>query len=488
MTDISDLSANDKFFLWHTWFVDVFTNGGFDIIIGNPPYLTEGKAPKKIFEEVKDDPYYLGKMNIWYMFACQGIDMLKPGGNLCFIATNNWVTSTGAKKLRNKIITDTRILQLCDFHDYKIFDTADIQTMIMQFQKDSISDDYSFDLRNLLGTTLSDVTKLLEKKVTSTSEYLSPQITRRDMLNRYLTFSANDILLSKIRRHSDIITLNDSEVTQGIVPNPDMVNKRNIKRISREDISKFNIKTGNPVFIIPKDFFSTLSEHERTFIKPIYEPTDLYKYSLGSSSYDIIYLTKHNAPDPTLIPTFVNHLDKFRPIMDERRETANGRIAYYQLHWPREQSIFENGAKLLVPRKCATPCFTYTEDVAYVMMAINVIKTQRVNIKFLGALLNSKLIEFWLRNRGKMQGLNFQLDKEPLQQIPIVVAPINIQQYLASRLDSLMGNNPLGIDSLSIIQEIDHIVYHLYDLTYDEVLIIDPETPITHEEYASFQL
>lgn len=105
LKDIKDVSANEKFFLWHTWFADVFEKGGFDIVIGNPPYLKEGRANKAIFEAVKDSPYYIGKMDIWYMFACLGLDMLKPDGNLCFIATNNWVTSSGAKKLRQKIIT-----------------------------------------------------------------------------------------------------------------------------------------------------------------------------------------------------------------------------------------------------------------------------------------------------------------------------------------------------------------------------------------------
>ena len=86
------------------------------------------------------------------MFACQGIDMLKSGGNLCFIATNNWITNAGAQKLRNKITSDATILQLCDFRSYMIFESASIQTMIMQFKKDNSKEEYIFDLRNFLGT------------------------------------------------------------------------------------------------------------------------------------------------------------------------------------------------------------------------------------------------------------------------------------------------------------------------------------------------
>lgn len=176
--------------------------------------------------------------------------------------------------------------------------------------------------------------------------------------------------------------------------------------------------------------------------------------------------------------------------MEERRETANGRLAYYQLHWPREQSIFENGEKLLVPRKCATPCFTYTEVEAYVMMAINVIKTTRVNMKYLSGLLNSKLIAFWLRNRGKMQGLNYQLDKEPLQQIPIAVPRTEVQVRLGHIVEEIIARKSIGENAYTqdLENQIDNIVYHLYDLTYDEVLIVDSNTPITREQYESFNL
>lgn len=490
MSDVKDISANDKFFLWHTWFADVFANGGFDIVIGNPPYLKEGRASKSIFAAIKHLPYYQGKMDIWYMFACLGLDMLKPNGNLCFIATNNWVTSSGAKKLRQKINTDAQIVQLCDFRNYMIFKTASIQTMIMQFTKNKTAQSYQFDLRNLLGSELEDVVKLLNKEQTPTTQYLKPTYNRLEMRNKYITFSNDDYLLDKMRTKDNAIFLNDSEITQGIVPNPDVVNSRNIKKFSVEELSKDEIKVGDPVFIIPKDYFTSLSEHEKSFIKPIYEPTNLGKYSLGCSPHDIIYLTRNNSSDPTLIPSFINHLNKYRPIMEERRETVNGRITYYQLHWPREQCIFESGTKLLVPRKCATPSFTYTEEEAYVMMAINVIKSNRVNLKYLSGLLNSKLIAFWLRNRGKMQGLNYQLDKEPLQQIPIAVPEVKVQANIGRIVEEIIdlksADENASIRNLET--QIDCIVYHLYGFTYDEVLIIDPQTPITRIEYEQFNL
>lgn len=59
-------------------------------------------------------------------------------------------------------------------------------------------------------------------------------------------------------------------------------------------------------------------------------------------------------------------------------------------------------------------------------------------MKYLTGLLNSKLIEFWLKNKGKMQGANYQLDKEPLQQIPIAVPAVNIQKLIATLVDYII--------------------------------------------------
>lgn len=118
--------------------------------------------------------------------------------------------------------------------------------------------------------------------------------------------------------------------------------------------------------------------------------------------------------------------------MDERRENQLGRLEYFQLHWPREERFFEQGAKILSARKCNEPTFTYTENDAYVMMSFNVIKTERVNQLFLTGLFNSRLVKFWLKHRGKMQGQNYQVDKEPLLAIPLCVPSWEEQERIAA--------------------------------------------------------
>lgn len=479
MKDVDDLSANDKFFLWHTWFADVFANGGFDIIIGNPPYLKEGRANKAIFEAVKESSYYQGNMDIWYMFACRGIDMLKPDGNLCFIATNNWVTSSGAKKLRQKINTDAQIIQLCDFKDYMIFKTASIQTMIMQFKKNKAAQSYQFDLRNLLGTELEDVVQLLNKEHSPTTQYLEPTYNRLEMRNKFITFSDSEDLFKKIRQRSDAIFLENKEIAQGIVFPQDFLNKKGQQILGHHNV-------GDGIFGLTNEELLNLNlpENEMALIKPYYTTDQVNRYftAEGSNTQWLIYTdsTYKNESSMDDFPILKAHLDQFRLIFTSDNKP-------YGLHRARDCRFF-SGSKIICQRKCAEqPIFSYSEGECYLTQTFNIIKTGRVNLKYLTGLLNSKLIAFWLRNRGKMQGLNYQLDKEPLQQIPIAVPNVEVQTQIGRIVEEIIGrksaNENASIQDLE--NQIDNIVYHLYNLTYDDVLIVDPQTPISHEEYKS---
>ena len=475
-----DSSANDQFFMWHTWFADVFENGGFDIVIGNPPYLKEGRANKTIFEAVKDSPYYQGKMDIWYMFACRGIDMLKPDGNLCFIATNNWVTSSGAKKLRQKINTDAQIIQLCDFKDYMIFKTASIQTMIMQFKKNKAAQSYQFDLRNLLGTELEDVVQLLHKEHSPTTQYLEPTYNRLEMRNKFITFSDSEDLFKKIRQRSDTIFLENKEIAQGIVFPQDFLNKKGQQILGHH-------KVGDGIFGLTNQELSNLNlpENEMVLIKPYYTTEQVKRYFTltGANTQWLIYTDSTYKDESSMdsFPVLKAHLDQFRPIFTSDNKP-------YGLHRARDPRFF-SGSKIICQRKCAElPIFSYSDGECYLTQTFNIIKTNRVNLRYLTGLLNSRLIAFWLRHRGKMQGLNYQLDKEPLQQIPIAVPEIEVQTRIGHLVDEIIERKSTNANASiqDMENQIDIIVYHLYDLTYDEVLIVDSQTQITREQYESF--
>jgi len=197
-------------------------------------------------------------------------------------------------------------------------------------------------------------------------------------------------------------------------------------------------------------------------------------------SKEIIYLTKR--VDKKQIPVFLTHLEKYREIMDNRRENLNGRLDFFHLHWPRDKYFFELGPKILSPRKCSTPTFAYTEKESYVMMSINVIKTERLNNKYLVALLNSKLIAFWLKYKGKMQGNNYQIDKEPLINLPLLQPTEPDQRRFIEIVDKILVISKSGAylenpgkqaQVKEYENQIDQMVYKLYGLTDSEIEIVD---------------
>lgn len=464
---------------------------GFDIIIANPPYIKEGRMSKTFFEPYKDSPYYKGKMDIWYLFACNGLDLLNPNGVLCFIATNNWTTSFGASKLRDKVIKETRICNIVDFGAVMMFESASIQTMIMMFQKDKNTDDYTFDYRKLTAykATEKEAIAILAPsyKTYDQAECYTPTIRRANFYGKNITFSQSDDILDKIYNVKNNIFLFEEELTNGIHPHYDFINKK----LSE----KYGFPIGDGIFGLSKSEIDglDLSEDEVKLIKPYYNSSDnVARYTVGATDINIIYTpsTFKNPHSMDSYPHLKAHLDIFKDVISSDNKP-------YGLHRARVESFFI-GEKIVALRKCAgKPVFAYANGLNYMSATFYVIKTNRVNMKYLTGLLNSKLIEFWLKNKGKMQGANYQLDKEPLQQIPIAVPAVNIQKLIATLVDyiilicstkdslsELVSNETIASFFEKII---DGCVYELYfeeHMKEQEINIIDSALelikPITH--------
>ncbi|WP_050575919.1 type IIG restriction enzyme/methyltransferase, partial [Helicobacter pylori] len=165
-------------FEWRFEFPEVLDDEGnflgFDSIIGNPPYIKEG-GNKELFASTKRLRTYQGKMDIWYHFVGIGLEILKQNGVLSFIATNNWTTNAGAEKLRNILLRETQFILLIDFGDYRVFESADIQTMIMCFKKIISPNQYFFDYRKIIAKKPSDTNRitLLQRKEFEGNLYLN---------------------------------------------------------------------------------------------------------------------------------------------------------------------------------------------------------------------------------------------------------------------------------------------------------------------------
>ena len=137
-----DLSANSQFFLWHTWFHDVFSRpsngGGFDIAIGNPPYIS---APTQIAspelneqrQRIVASKKYKSlneKWDLYVPFMELGMQLLCPNGVFSMIVPYPLTNQKYGKKLRKMIVEEYRLLEIADLNGTKIFENATVSNCI----------------------------------------------------------------------------------------------------------------------------------------------------------------------------------------------------------------------------------------------------------------------------------------------------------------------------------------------------------------------
>ena len=134
-----DLSGNNQFMLWHTWFYDVFSQGGFDIVIGNPPYvnIANFKDDKVRVLYQKQYKTVRNKSDLYSIFTEQAHYILRERGLCSFIFSNSWLGTDSFYLFRKFLVNRTRVIQLVDLPD-KVFDNATVKTCIILFSKESV--------------------------------------------------------------------------------------------------------------------------------------------------------------------------------------------------------------------------------------------------------------------------------------------------------------------------------------------------------------
>ncbi len=436
-------------------FPEVFKQGGFDVIIGNPPYIKEF-VNKGAFEGLHDNPYYQGKMDLWTMFACISIDLLKDNGVMGFIAPNNWVTNAGASIMRNKILTDGELKTFIDFGDYKVFQAAGIQTMIYVFEKQKPSKKYEIDYLRINDKNVSEEKLILD----IFSEKIKIEIEPEKLIDKNITFSNQESssIFDKIESKKNF-ELTEKEVAQGIVADPDKA------------------------FIFSEDEEFSSAEQKR--LKKYF--TSVARYCSGEQRGLIAYLDKSKDYNIEELPKIKNQLLEYKEELDNRREVKNGRLNWFNLHWPRDEVFFISGTKIVGGIRTKEPSFFYTEEPYYGSRALNFIKTDRINLKYLTGILNSNLSSFWLKNKGKQLGDLLQIDKGPLLEVPICIGDKEQQKEIIVLVDKMISLNKELHETLENSNEwenikseiektdkkIDQKVYELYKLNIKEVEIIE---------------
>ena len=494
---IDDPMISDKAFNWNKEFPEIMNGGGFDVIVGNPPYIKEDKN-KSAFNGLHTNYCYQGKMDLWYMFGALALDIIKEDyGLIGYIAPNNWITNDGASKFRNIIINKGKIIEFIDFGNFKVFESAGIQTMIYIMQRTDKNKQYTLNYSKVIDSKIKqDQAKLFLTKVSDVQfEYFKTTITKNNYINETLNFIDSELnqIIDKIKLKQNFSLL-PIEVFSGIDVLQDFVNKKHKTKLGDVEIGDGIFNLSNKEY---NDLNLTLKEKE--IIKPFYTTSEFKRYFGNSiNKYWIIYTTS-KFKNPKYIegyPNIKNHLDNFNKIITSVNKP-------YGLHRSRKEENFK-GKKIFSLRKCTNrPCFTYTDFDSYVNRTFLIIKTNRIKLKFLTGLFNSTLFAFWLKLKGKIQGNNYQIDKTPLLKLPIIEPEPEIQQNLSNIVSQIITYKQKQIDYKNLFENaikennfdreitlkkelnqislninnfeniIDEMVYDLYGLDQDEIKMIE---------------
>lgn len=487
----TDLSSWNPFENKSSDFFDpewMFGVEGFDLVIGNPPYVGE-KGNKDTFEPLKQSElgkrFYQGKMDLFYFFFHFGLDILKNGGVLSFITTNYYITATGGTKLRNDFKQRSNVLKLINFGELKIFESALGQhNLITLLQKKEIplveewtpkTDGVNPQAHTIitqnkgyLGNEILE--NIIAGKDPNTNYYQISQANLFDE-NGYikLTNGGIDEVLDKMLIGSDRLD-QICHINTGFNSGADWVTNSNLEQIPNSTI----YSKGQGIFALTKDEFQNIfPETNLTF--RFYKNSDIEKYSpLKWQNIYIIYTNKNT--DIENYPNIHKHLLKFRPFLEIKREFQTGQLPWFSMHWPREKEVFTDKDKIVLPYRSNTNTFTYSNGDCFASKDILYIRKidKTLSIKFLLGVLNSKLIYKWLYYRGKRKGEMLELYQKPLSEIPIPTLDTPEKREIAFEIEYFveqileLKNEDSNADISDQESKINTLVFDLYELDQND--------------------
>ena len=294
----------------------------------------------------------------------------------------------------------------------------------------------------------------------------SYDIPQQDLFqNGRMSLSRPDGILSQLKSTATLGDLFD--VRQGMAENPPCISRQHL----REFQDRFRI--GEGVFVLtPEEAESlNLSERERLLLRPYYKSHSVGRYHFPNEpKYSVLYLTKKSAPSLNGLPHIRRHLHRFRPLLERRRETKNGLLPWWCLHWPREERIFTE-PRILCTQMGKRPQFVQIDRPAFVGFSINLIlqaSAESFSLNTLTALLNSELAKRWFSRYAKRRGVNLEINGNHLRGFPLP----NRNDQLEREIDALVigrqqmestTTEPIGAEQTHAIDQIlDQRVCRMY--------------------------
>ncbi|PKT75087.1 type IIG restriction enzyme/methyltransferase [Helicobacter winghamensis] len=478
-------------FEWRFAFPEVLdSNGdflGFDLVIGNPPYIRQEEIKHLKPQLQKAFRIYKGTSDIYTYFYEQGHKILKHNGILSFITSNKYCRAGYGEPLREFLLEATALLYYIELNGIKVFDSASVDTSILSFIKTTPDSTHTFDFAH---------PKDYDTKANAPlQEYITPQSLLQSSLTQesfIFQDSTNAALKAKIEA----------------IGTP----------LKEWDISiNYGIKTGyNEAFIIDSTkrdeiLRNCVSENERQrtseLIKPILRGRDIKRYSYEWAGLWIIGTfpaLKLNIDD---YPALRNYLESYRPRIDQsgekgcRKKTSNkwfetqDNIAYYQ--------EFEK-EKIVWNRISSELCFSYDNSSHTILDSMFMITSNcQITTKYLLATLNSSISKNWIKNNSAtlgdgIYGAKIYIEKLPVPQITESNKPLcdeiikcvdRILEIKACHTEALAevsknteskkdfspfskaqnDKTDSTLDTSKLESKLDSLVYTLYNLTNDEI-------------------
>lgn len=476
----------------------VLDEGGFDLILGNPPYIGE-KSNRSVFNEIKETElyqrFYVAKMDYWYFFLHRSQSLLKPEGVLAYLVSSYFVTADGAVGLRRELQKMT-IHTLVDFTDNSLFKAAKGHHSMAVFLSPQTSekDVEIIGVSKSKGMKTQDFYEALygaDETHASVIRNIKPQKLLY-LENGYMSLMAEqeDGVYKRLVNRCQWTLGELCQINQGIVSGLDS---------SRLD--------GKGVFVFD-EVTDAVNEIEgyMEVAKPFYKNSDIDAYwTTSDTTKKMLYIDGLEADFEDRYPQIIDYLLPHRPVLEQRRECQNGRRPWYALQWPRKRSVFE-GPKLVVPHRASRNRFAFTDrpfygsaDIYYISVQKSVLnhvmKTDRTDqcgetldesqlLAYLMAVLNSRVYNFLLIKSGKKKGDVLELYATPLKKLPV---------YLPASAEIVkiadMGKNALELRRKNdwsrfekVVDDIESAICELYRITPEDRIIVENVVKIWRKE------
>lgn len=464
--EIKESAVYRNAFEWRFEFPEVLDEKGsfigFDVVIGNPPYIRQEELTEYKLWFKKNMKLYSGLSDIYIFFIEKGFTILKKYGLFNYIMPNKFLIAGYGESARNFLLTH-QIINVIDFGDIQVFNEATTYPLILIAVKDGTVSNFDSVKVNALDLS-SDFNSYVELNKISIPQHIlkndawiiSDQHDQK-LLER---IKSNGVCLEKYIR---------SEAKRGIVTG--LTEAFTIDENTKQELINKNKNNGD-------------------VIKPLLQGRDIQPYITTKQSKYLLFIPWHFPlhTNPSIIgasvsaelqfkkeyPDIFSHLSLYKEKLSARNKAETGiRYEWYamQRYASDYYKEFEK-PKIMYQVMQVKPCFVYDEDGMYCNNSIWFIPTED---KVLLGILNSK-IGWWLISKHCTAIQNgYQLIWDYFRQIPIVCGTLqqrNIIAELVNQVLKLKKENHCA-DVSELINQIDKLVYQLYGLTEEEIKIVE---------------